>query len=148
MQEYKKDFAVSPQDRLPTLHLRHKNQFIPNELEVEKQEVDEQARNPRVLRNDTNARTRWKKDDTFWVPRANIIVSLKVPLFYVSAENNVKARSRIWSMMRSRCTHTTRIWLDCRTTSDLILVVCSWTLAAIMISSLCSWIESSQQCGT
>ncbi|KAL5611251.1 hypothetical protein FOBRF1_007368 [Fusarium oxysporum] len=78
MQECKKAFAVSPQDRLPTLHLPHKNQFIPNEPEVEKQEMDEQALNPR--------------DDILWVPRANVIVSLRTPLFYASAENNVKAR--------------------------------------------------------
>ncbi|KAM5357772.1 hypothetical protein ACJA88_015386 [Fusarium oxysporum] len=87
MQECKKAFAVSPQDRLPTLHLPHKNQFIPNEPEVEKQEMDEQALNPRVIRNDSIARTQWKKDDIFWVPRANVIVSLKTPLFYASAEN-------------------------------------------------------------
>ncbi|KAH7183992.1 Metalloenzyme, LuxS/M16 peptidase-like protein [Fusarium oxysporum] len=92
MQECKKAFAVSPQDRLPTLHLPHKNQFIPNEPEVEKQEMDEQALNPRVIRNDSIARTQWKKDDIFWVSRANVIVSLKTPLFYASAENNVKAR--------------------------------------------------------
>ncbi|EXK78720.1 insulysin [Fusarium oxysporum f. sp. raphani 54005] len=92
MQECKKAFAVSPQDRLPTLHLPHKNQFIPNEPEVEKQEMDEQALNPRVIRSDSIARTQWKKDDIFWVPRANVIVSLKTPLFYASAENNVKAR--------------------------------------------------------
>ncbi|KAH7187125.1 Metalloenzyme, LuxS/M16 peptidase-like protein [Fusarium oxysporum] len=72
MQECKKAFAVSPQDRLPTLHLPHKNQFIAKEPEVEN--------------------TQWKKDDIFWVPRANVIVSLKTPLFYASAENNVKAR--------------------------------------------------------
>ncbi|KNB18587.1 insulysin [Fusarium oxysporum f. sp. lycopersici 4287] len=83
MQECKKAFAVSPQDRLPTLHLPHKNQFIPNEPEVEKQEMDEQA---------LNLGTQWKKDDIFWVSRANLIVSLKTPLFYASAENNVKAR--------------------------------------------------------
>ncbi|SCO92797.1 related to insulysin precursor (metalloendopeptidase) [Fusarium oxysporum] len=92
MQECKKAFAVSPQDRLPTLHLPHKNQFIPNEPEVEKQEMDEQALNPRVIRNDSIARPQWKKDDIFWVPRANVIVSLKTLLFYASAENNVKAR--------------------------------------------------------
>ncbi|PNP56798.1 hypothetical protein FNYG_15335 [Fusarium nygamai] len=92
MQECKKAFAVSPQDRLPTLHLPHKNPFIPNEPEVEKQEMDEQALNPRVIRNDSIARTQWKKDDIFWVPRANVLVSLKTPLFYASAENNVKAR--------------------------------------------------------
>ncbi|KAF9761882.1 hypothetical protein IL306_003645 [Fusarium sp. DS 682] len=45
-----------------------------------------------VLRNDSIARAWWKKDDTFWVPRADVIVSLKTPLIYASAESNVKAR--------------------------------------------------------
>ncbi|EXL38784.1 insulysin [Fusarium oxysporum f. sp. radicis-lycopersici 26381] len=54
--------------------------------------MDELALNPRVLRNDGIASTQWKKDDIFWIPRANVIVSLKTPLFYASAENNVKAR--------------------------------------------------------
>lgn len=92
MEDIKKAAAVSPKERLSALHLPHKNQFIPNKLEVEKKEVDEPALNPRVLRNDNIARTWWKKDDTFWVPRANVIVSLKTPLIYASAENNVKAR--------------------------------------------------------
>ncbi|KAH7461785.1 hypothetical protein FOMA001_g18795 [Fusarium oxysporum f. sp. matthiolae] len=46
MEECKKAFAVSPKDRLPALHLPHKNQFIPNKLEVEKKEVVEPALNP------------------------------------------------------------------------------------------------------
>ncbi|KAI3573336.1 Metalloenzyme, LuxS/M16 peptidase-like protein [Fusarium oxysporum f. sp. albedinis] len=92
MEECKKAFAVSPKDRLPALHLPHKNQFIPNKLEVEKKEVADPALNPRVLRNDSIARTWWKKADTFWVPRANVIVSLKTPIIDASAENNIKAR--------------------------------------------------------
>ncbi|KAM0362854.1 hypothetical protein ACHAPK_011456 [Fusarium culmorum] len=92
MNDIKKAAAVSPKERLSALHLPHKNQFIPNKLEVEKKEVDEPALNPRVLRNDNISRTWWKKDDTFWVPRANVIVSLKTPLIYASAENNIKAR--------------------------------------------------------
>ncbi|CVL08127.1 related to insulysin precursor (metalloendopeptidase) [Fusarium mangiferae] len=63
-----------------------------NKLEVEKKEVAGPALNPRVLRNDSIARTWWKKDDTFRVTRANVIVSMKTPLIYASAENNVKAR--------------------------------------------------------
>lgn len=92
MSEIQKAASVTPEARLPGLHLPHKNQFIPNQLEVEKKEVDEPALAPRVVRNDAVARTWWKKDDTFWVPRANVIVSLKSPLIYASAENNVKAR--------------------------------------------------------
>ncbi|CAM1505623.1 Fc.00g112600.m01.CDS01 [Cosmosporella sp. VM-42] len=92
MAELEKAAAVTPGQRLPNLHLPHKNNFIPNQLEVEKKEVSEPALAPRLLRNDGRARTWWKKDDTFWVPKANVVVSLKVPLIYASAENNVKAR--------------------------------------------------------
>ncbi|EXL39207.1 insulysin [Fusarium oxysporum f. sp. radicis-lycopersici 26381] len=45
-----------------------------------------------VLRNDSIARAWWKKDDSFWVPRADVNVSLKTPLIYASPESNVKAR--------------------------------------------------------
>ncbi|KAM0361860.1 hypothetical protein ACHAO7_011842 [Fusarium culmorum] len=92
MGEFKKAATVYPEERFSALHLPDKNLFIPNNLEVEKKEVDEPALNPRVLSNDNIARTWWKKDDIFWVPRANVIVSLKTPLIYASAENNVKAR--------------------------------------------------------
>ncbi|RTE68332.1 hypothetical protein BHE90_017289, partial [Fusarium euwallaceae] len=92
IEEIRHAASVSPRERLSCLHLPHKNQFIPNQLEVEKKEVSEPALNPRVLRNDGIAKTWLKKDDTFWVPRANVIVSLKAPLIDSCAENDVKAR--------------------------------------------------------
>lgn len=92
MAEFQKAAAVSPEQRLSSLHLPHKNNFIPNQLEVEKKEVAEPAVAPRLLRNDSRARTWWKKDDIFWVPKANVVVSLRTPLIYASAENTVKAR--------------------------------------------------------
>ncbi|KAF7563795.1 hypothetical protein G7046_g302 [Stylonectria norvegica] len=92
MAELKKAASVTPEERLSGLHLPHKNNFIPNQLEVEKKEVAEPALAPRIVRNDERARTWWKKDDTFWVPRANVVVSLQNPAIYASAENNVKAR--------------------------------------------------------
>ncbi|XWW97607.1 hypothetical protein V2A60_005592 [Cordyceps javanica] len=92
MAELKRAASVSAAERLPDLHLPHKNQFIPNKLEVEKKEVAEPATSPRLLRNDQLARTWWKKDDTFWVPKANVIVSLKNPIIHATAENGVKAR--------------------------------------------------------
>ncbi|KAH7329236.1 Metalloenzyme, LuxS/M16 peptidase-like protein [Stachybotrys elegans] len=88
-----KEAAATPREkRFPELHLPHKNNFIPSKLEVEKKEVAEPALAPRVLRNDTVIRTWWKKDDTFWVPRANVIVSLKSPIIFASSGNAVKAR--------------------------------------------------------
>ncbi|EWZ78148.1 hypothetical protein FOWG_17524 [Fusarium oxysporum f. sp. lycopersici MN25] len=41
---------------------------------------------------DRFAQAWWKKDDSFWVPRADVNVSLKTPLIYASPESNVKAR--------------------------------------------------------
>lgn len=79
-------------DRLPALHLPHENQFIPTKLEVEKKEVKEPALAPHVIRNDQIARTWFKKDDTFWVPKANLIVSCRSRLISASAGNSVKAK--------------------------------------------------------
>lgn len=78
--------------RLSALHLPHKNLFIPTKLEVDKKEVKEPAKAPRLLRNDGAARAWHKKDDTFWVPKANLIVSCKNPIVFASAENIVKAK--------------------------------------------------------
>lgn len=83
----------TPAEKRPAeLHLPHRNNFIPSELEVDKKEVSQPALEPRLLRNDAMAKTWWKKDDTFWVPRANVVVSLKSPIIYASAENTIKAR--------------------------------------------------------
>ncbi|KAI0380898.1 hypothetical protein F5Y04DRAFT_289141 [Hypomontagnella monticulosa] len=79
-------------DRLAALHLPHKNQFIPTRLEVEKKEVERPTLAPRVIRNDEFARTWYKKDDTFWVPKANLLVSFKNPIIFASAENSVKSK--------------------------------------------------------
>ncbi|KAJ4178578.1 metalloprotease [Fusarium falciforme] len=91
MEEIRQAASVSPSERLPCLQLPDKNPFIPDHLGVKKMEATEPTLNPRVLRNDGIARTWWKKDDTFWVPRANIIVSLKTPLVDSCAEDVVKA---------------------------------------------------------
>jgi len=92
MEDVLEAYDVSSEDRIPRLHLPHKNQFIPTKLEVEKKEVKAPAPAPRMIRNDGQVRTWFKKDDTFWVPKANLIVSFKCPTIYASAENSVKAR--------------------------------------------------------
>ncbi|KAK3939917.1 Metalloenzyme, LuxS/M16 peptidase-like protein [Diplogelasinospora grovesii] len=92
MEEIRRAAACPAKDRVAKLHLPHKNQFIPTKLEVEKKDVKEPAVAPRIVRNDELCRTWYKKDDTFWVPKANLIVSCKSPIIYASAENSVKAR--------------------------------------------------------
>ena len=90
--ELSKALDTPPGDQLSALHLPHKNQFIPTKLEVEKKEVEKPATAPRVIRNDQIARTWWKKDDTFWVPKASLIISMKSPIVFASAKNSVKTK--------------------------------------------------------
>ncbi|KAK0389429.1 hypothetical protein NLU13_3004 [Sarocladium strictum] len=92
MAELRKAAQTSSSERVPELHLPHKNSFIPSKLEVEKKEVAEPALAPRLLRNDCSARTWWKKDDTFWVPQANVIVCLQTPLLDLKAKSTALGR--------------------------------------------------------
>lgn len=79
-------------NRLMELHLPHENQFIPTKLEVEKKEVKEPALSPKLIRNDDLVRTWFKKDDQFWVPKANLFVNCRNTLPNATAENSLKAR--------------------------------------------------------
>ena len=56
------------------------NEFVPHRLDVEKKDVKTPTLSPKLIRNDANVRTWWKKDDQFWVPKANVNVVLRSPL--------------------------------------------------------------------
>ena len=92
MDEIKKAAVTAPKDRTAKLHLPHKNEFVPTKLEVEKKDVKEPAPAPRIIRNDSHVRTWFKKDDTFWVPKATLIISCRSPVATASAANRVKSR--------------------------------------------------------
>jgi insulysin len=92
MDEIKEAAAMAPGQRLEALHLPHHNDFIPTNFDVEKKEVEKPAIEPRLVRNDAHARTWFKKDDTFWVPKANVIVNFRSPIIYASAATAVKTR--------------------------------------------------------
>lgn len=77
--------AVAQGPHLAELHLPAKNEFIPQRLDVEKKEVASPALTPKLIRNDPNVRLWWKKDDQFWVPKANVYVCLRCPIGYMSA---------------------------------------------------------------
>jgi len=79
-------------DRLAELHLPHRNEFIPTKLNVEKREVEEPAKAPKLIRNDEGVRTWWKKDDQFWVPKANVFITLRTPLVSATPANAVKTK--------------------------------------------------------
>ncbi|KAI9667185.1 MAG: Insulinase (Peptidase M16) [Alyxoria varia] len=62
------------------LHMPHKNEFIPYRLEVEKRAPLEPLKAPSLIRNDEAVRLWYKKDDQFWVPKANVRVHLRNPV--------------------------------------------------------------------
>lgn len=73
--------AAAPASTRPKeLHLPAVNEFVPNRLDVEKKEVKTPSLAPTLIRHDENVRTWFKKDDRFWVPKANIFVCLRTPL--------------------------------------------------------------------
>ena len=79
-------------DRPPDLHLPHVNEFIPTRLTVEKKEVLEPLKHPKLIRNEEGIRTWWKKDDRFWVPKGNVITTLRSPVAGFSPANVVKTK--------------------------------------------------------
>ncbi|KAL8947613.1 MAG: hypothetical protein Q9183_007767, partial [Haloplaca sp. 2 TL-2023] len=83
--------STTSKTRIPALHLPHRNEFIPTNLSVEKKEVAEPAKAPRLIRNDEAVRAWWKKDDRFWVPKGNVSITLRSPLAKATPETAVKA---------------------------------------------------------
>ena len=79
-------------DRIPELHLPHRNEFIPTRLTVEKKDIEEPMKFPKLIRNDEGVRTWWKKDDRFWVPKANVFVTLRNPLVAITPANAAKTK--------------------------------------------------------
>lgn len=92
IEEIKTAADSSIKNRLAELHLPHENQFIPTKLEVEKKEVKEPAIEPKLIRNDDLNRTWYKKDDQFWVPKANLFINCRNTLPNATAENSLRAR--------------------------------------------------------
>ncbi|KAI9733464.1 MAG: Insulinase (Peptidase M16) [Claussenomyces sp. TS43310] len=90
--QIKRADSSSAKERLQDLHLPHKNQFIPKNLDVEKKDIKEPAIAPVLIRNDDLVRAWFKKDDSFWVPKANLFINCKNPLPNATAANALKAR--------------------------------------------------------
>ncbi|KAK9476376.1 Metalloenzyme, LuxS/M16 peptidase-like protein [Lipomyces japonicus] len=74
------------------LYLPAKNEFIATNFEVEKKEVETPSKNPVLLRNTEGLKLWFKKDDTFWVPKANVYIALRNPLANATPANNIKTR--------------------------------------------------------
>ena len=84
MGEIRKAASSASNLRPAELYLPAVNEFVPQRLDVEKKEIQEPSRTPTLIRNDQNVRTWFKKDDQFWVPKANIRVCLRSPVVGVT----------------------------------------------------------------
>ncbi|KAL9107466.1 MAG: hypothetical protein Q9227_007663 [Pyrenula ochraceoflavens] len=92
MTELRGALETSSKDRILELQLPHENEFIPTRLDVQKKEVAHPAIAPKLVRNDSSARVWWKKDDQFFVPKANVNFLLKTPIVHATAANFVKSK--------------------------------------------------------
>lgn len=82
---------------LNELFLPGKNAFIPENLDVpgkpSTEEIAKTFKKQPMLIKDTPLSKLWyKKDDRFWIPRANVFMSLKSPILQVSPRTNVLTR--------------------------------------------------------
>ena len=84
MEELEATVSAPAASRPIELHLPGKNEFVPECLDVEKKEVEQPATTPKLIRNTENSRTWLKKDDRFWVPKANLFIRLRSPITNVT----------------------------------------------------------------
>ncbi|KAI7855111.1 Metalloenzyme, LuxS/M16 peptidase-like protein [Circinella umbellata] len=75
-----------------SLHLPGQNDFIPTNFETHKKDIKQPAKRPDLVMNTPKMRLWYKKDDTFWVPRANVWILFRSPLAYATPTNCVKTR--------------------------------------------------------
>ncbi|KAL1412548.1 metalloprotease [Vanrija albida] len=86
---YKEAIAGAP---IKGLGLPGPNLFVPEKLDVVRQDVKQPALRPELLRDSEVSRLWYKKDDRFWLPKTNMHVELQSPLLYVSPRTAVLGR--------------------------------------------------------
>ena len=79
-------------ERPAKLHLPAVNEFVPQRVEVERKDVTDPARHPMLILHDENVRVWFKKDDQFWVPKANIKLLLRSPVASLTPMNAIMTR--------------------------------------------------------
>ncbi|KZS90042.1 insulin-degrading enzyme [Sistotremastrum niveocremeum HHB9708] len=77
---------------VPDLHLPGPNEFFPDNLEVEKLDVSEPLKRPLLIQESSLLAVWFKKDDQFWVPKANVLVDIQSPLASVTPRHAVLTR--------------------------------------------------------
>ncbi|KAF9699478.1 hypothetical protein EKO04_002692 [Ascochyta lentis] len=85
--------ANAPTTERPSkLHLPAVNEFVPQRTDVERMAVLKQGQHPTLLLHNENVRVWFKKDDRFWVPKANIKLLFRSPVASLTPMNGVMTR--------------------------------------------------------
>lgn len=83
--------AASPND-IPELFLPRRNEFIPTNLDVQKRDVAEPTKRPFLIRESRLSELWHKKDDQFWVPKAQVVIDIRSPASNTSPTTAVATR--------------------------------------------------------
>ena len=68
--------ARGPND-IPELYLPGRNEFLPENLNVDKLDVTQPAKRPHLIRENSLSQLWYKKDDQYWVPKAQVCVDIR-----------------------------------------------------------------------
>ncbi|EJD53131.1 hypothetical protein AURDEDRAFT_110880 [Auricularia subglabra TFB-10046 SS5] len=77
---------------ISALHLPHENNFIPTNLTVDKRPVDTPQKQAVVIAKTRLSTLFHKKDDQFWVPKANVFLFIWSPMSAPTPRHVVKTR--------------------------------------------------------
>ncbi|BFZ54324.1 metalloprotease [Savitreella phatthalungensis] len=77
---------------LADLHLPERNPFIPERFDTGRTDDISVVDRPFLIRHDAFCRLWHKKDDTFWLPKANVLVQMRVPASSTSPKTAVMAK--------------------------------------------------------
>ncbi|KAJ3072227.1 Insulinase (Peptidase M16) [Podochytrium sp. JEL0797] len=76
----------------PSFHLPLKSEFVPSNLSIRKTSGTAFQKRPDIVYETDVIRLWHKKDDTFWVPKAKVVFTMKSPLSYVTPTTCVLTR--------------------------------------------------------
>ncbi|KAG8972932.1 Insulinase (Peptidase M16), partial [Tulasnella sp. 427] len=74
------------------LAIPKRNMFVPDNLDVDKKEVAEPLKRPLKIKETAKSTLWYKKDDQFWVPKANVDLLIISPLITMTPKHNVASR--------------------------------------------------------
>ncbi|KAJ8592510.1 insulin-degrading enzyme [Rhizopogon salebrosus TDB-379] len=83
--------AEGPND-ITELYLPGPNEFIPTNLDVEKRDIAEPAKRPRLIKQTPLGSVWHKKDDQFWLPKASVVLELRSQVAGSSARADTMTR--------------------------------------------------------